>query len=26
VSYYRAQTHIAHGNTFSLPVPVATGS
>jgi hypothetical protein len=26
VSYYRAQTHIAHGNTFSLPVPVAAGS
>jgi hypothetical protein len=23
VSYYRAQTHIEHGNTFSLPVPVA---
>jgi hypothetical protein len=23
VSYYRAQTHIAHGNTFSLFVPVA---
>lgn len=25
VSYYRAQTHIAHGNTFSLFVPVANG-
>jgi hypothetical protein len=26
ISYYRAHTHVAGGNTFSPPVPVAAGT